>query len=305
MAGRRTAGQASGGRGRSARGTAGKDGGAQMDDAGLSAGLLPLPDLLSSPTDAATDPATDAPFPATDGGTEDGAEDGDPHYLDHRNRLRRRFLDRGADALEDYELLEMVLFAASPRRDVKPLAKLLIRTFGDLWGVVNAPPERLRGLKAEGVSLGTDNAVATVRIVGAAALRALQQRVIDRPVLASWQALIDYCAAAMAHEPTEQFRLLFLDRKNKLIADEVQQRGTIDHTPVYPREVVKRALELSAAAVILVHNHPSGDPTPSRADVEMTKEIVRAGNAVGLVVHDHLVIGKGGRHTSFKAQRLL
>ncbi|MCM8732836.1 DNA repair protein RadC [Azospirillum sp. A1-3] len=272
-----------------------------MDDAGQSAGLLPFPDLLSSPTDATTDvlPTT------TDGGTEDGAEDGDPHYLDHRNRLRRRFLDRGADALEDYELLEMVLFAASPRRDVKPLAKLLIRTFGDLWGVVNAPPERLRGLKAEGVSLGTDNAVATVRIVGAAALRALQQRVIDRPVLASWQALIDYCAAAMAHEPTEQFRLLFLDRKNKLIADEVQQRGTIDHTPVYPREVVKRALELSAAAVILVHNHPSGDPTPSRADVEMTKEIVRAGNAVGLVVHDHLVIGKGGRHTSFKAQRLL
>ena len=304
MAGHRTAGQASGGRGRKARGTAGKDGGAQMDDAGLTAGLLPLPDLLSSRIDTASNATGSVPADP-DGGTEDGAEDGDPHYLDHRNRLRRRFLDRGADALEDYELLEMVLFAASPRRDVKPLAKLLIRTFGDLWGVVNAPPERLRGLKAEGVSLGTDNAVATVRIVGAAALRALQQRVIDRPVLASWQALIDYCAAAMAHEPTEQFRLLFLDRKNKLIADEVQQRGTIDHTPVYPREVVKRALELSAAAVILVHNHPSGDPTPSRADVEMTKEIVRAGNAVGLVVHDHLVIGKGGRHTSFKAQRLL
>ncbi len=300
MAGHRTAGQASGGRGRKARGTAGKDGGAQMDDAGLTAGLLPLPDLLSSQASVETDARTDA-----GADPEDGTEDGDPHYLDHRNRLRRRFLDRGADALEDYELLEMVLFAASPRRDVKPLAKLLIRTFGDLWGVVNAPPERLRGLKAEGVSLGTDNAVATVRIVGAAALRALQQRVIDRPVLASWQALIDYCAAAMAHEPTEQFRLLFLDRKNKLIADEVQQRGTIDHTPVYPREVVKRALELSAAAVILVHNHPSGDPTPSRADVEMTKEIVRAGNAIGLVVHDHLVIGKGGRHTSFKAQRLL
>ncbi|WP_247871118.1 MULTISPECIES: DNA repair protein RadC [unclassified Azospirillum] len=229
-----------------------------MDDAGLTAGLLPLPDLLSSRIDtasnAAANAATGSPSPAADSGAEDGTEDGDPHYLDHRNRLRRRFLDRGADALEDYELLEMVLFAASPRRDVKPLAKLLIRTFGDLWGVVNAPPERLRGLKAEGVSLGTDNAVATVRIVGAAALRALQQRVIDQPVLASWQALIDYCAAAMAHEPTEQFRLLFLDRKNKLIADEVQQRGTIDHTPVYPREVVKRALELSAAAVILVHN---------------------------------------------------
>jgi len=271
-----------------------------MDDAGQGAGLLPFPDLLASSAGSAPDSAPDA---AGDADDEAAAED--PHYLDHRERLRRRFLDRGPDALEDYELLEMVLFAASPRRNVRPLAKLLIRTFGDLWGVVNAPPERLRGLKADGVSLGTDNAVATVRIVGAAALRALQQRVIDRPVLASWQALIDYCAAAMAHEPTEQFRLLFLDRKNKLIADEVQQRGTIDHTPVYPREVVKRALELSAAAVILVHNHPSGDPTPSRADIEMTKEIVRAANAVGLVVHDHLVIGKGGRHTSFKAQRLL
>ncbi|WP_109047310.1 DNA repair protein RadC [Azospirillum sp. TSA6c] len=284
-------------------------GGAEMDDAGQSAGLLPFPDLLASsagPGVTIADQAGDTdPAPETAGEADDEAAAEDPHYLDHRERLRRRFLDRGPDALEDYELLEMVLFTVSPRRNVRPLAKLLIRTFGDLWGVVNAPPERLRGLKAEQVSLGTDNAIAIVRIVGAAALRALQQRVIDQPVLASWQALIDYCAAAMAHEPTEQFRLLFLDRKNKLIADEVQQRGTIDHTPVYPREVVKRALELSAAAVILVHNHPSGDPTPSRADIEMTKEIVRAANAVGLVVHDHLVIGKGGRHTSFKAQRLL
>ncbi|CBS85734.1 putative DNA repair protein RadC-like [Azospirillum lipoferum 4B] len=295
MAGRKTTG-----RGRKA-GSAG--GGAEMDDAGLTAGLLPFPEILGSNTDAA--PVGAASMPASDDGQADEPDDGDPHYLDHRNRLRRRFLDRGPDSLEDYELLEMVLFAVSPRRDVKPLAKLLIRTFGDLWGVVNAPPERLRGLKAEGVSLGTDNAVAAVRIVGAAALRALQQRVIDRPVLASWQALIDYCSAAMSHEPTEQFRLLFLDRKNTLIADEVQQRGTVDHTPVYPREVVKRALELSASAVILVHNHPSGDPTPSRADIEMTKEIVRAANAIGLIVHDHLVIGKGGRHTSFKAQRLL
>lgn len=279
-----------------------------MDDAGLTAGLLPFPEILASNPNAGTDagPVGPASLPtADDGQADEPDDDGDPHYLDHRNRLRRRFLDRGSEALEDYELLEMVLFAVNLRRDVKPLAKLLIRTFGDLWGVVNAPPERLRGLKAEGVSLGTDNAVAAVRIVGAAALRALQQRVIDRPVLASWQALIDYCSAAMAHEPTEQFRLLFLDRRNTLIADEVQQRGTVDHTPVYPREVVKRALELSASAVILVHNHPSGDPTPSRADIEMTKEIVRAANAVGLIVHDHLVIGKGGRHTSFKAQRLL
>ncbi|WP_244939250.1 RadC family protein [Azospirillum doebereinerae] len=270
-----------------------------------------FPDLLASvaaPLTSAAEPAAglpaelpvDPPAEPPVGETED-----EPHYIGHRDRLRRRFLNRGSDALEDYELLEMVLFAVSAQRDVKPLAKALIRTFGDLWGVVNAPPERLRGLKAEGVSLGTDNAVATVRIVGAAALRAMQKRVIDRPVLASWQALLDYCAAAMAHEPTEQFRLLFLDRKNILIADEVQQRGTVDHTPVYPREVVKRALELAASSVILVHNHPSGDPTPSRADIEMTKEIVRAANAVGLTIHDHLIIGKGGRHTSFKAQRLL
>ncbi|RTR19556.1 JAB domain-containing protein [Azospirillum griseum] len=227
------------------------------------------------------------------------------HHSGHRERLRGRFLNRGADALEDYELLEMVLFTAIPRCDVKPLAKTLIQAFGDLWGVVNAPAERLRGFKVDRASMNSDVAVATVRIVGAAALRAMQQRVINRPVLASWQALLDYCAAAMAHEPTEQFRLLFLDRKNILIADEVQQRGTVDHTPVYPREVVKRGLELSASAVILVHNHPSGDPTPSRADIEMTKEIVRAAQAVGLAVHDHLIIGKGGKHTSFKAQRLL
>lgn len=261
--------------------------GGGLNDAGMPSDLLGAVEPVASPT---------APLPPADD---------DAHHLGHRDRLRRRFLDRGSDALEDYELLEMVLFAVNPQRDVKPLAKALIKAFGDLWGVVNAPAERLRGFKVGSVSLGTDKAVAAVRVVGAAALRAMQQRVIDRPVLASWQALLDYCAAAMAHEPTEQFRLLFLDRKNTLIADEVQQRGTVDHTPVYPREVVKRALELSASAVILVHNHPSGDPTPSRADIEMTKEIVRAANVVGVAVHDHLVIGKGGRHASFKALRLL
>lgn len=245
------------------------------------------------------------PLALPDEPAEESGEEEELFHLNHRDRLRRRFLDRGAEALEDYELLEMVLFAVDPRRDVKPLAKLLIRTFGDLWGVVNAPPSRLRGLKAEGVSLGSDRAIASVRVVGAAALRAMQRQVLNRPVLASWQALLDYCSAAMAHEANEQFRLLFLDRKNILIADEVQQRGTIDHTPVYPREVVKRALELGAAALILVHNHPSGDPTPSRADIDMTKDIVRAADAVGIVVHDHVIVGKGGRHTSFKAQRLL
>ncbi len=243
--------------------------------------------------------------PAIAGEERPEAADGEePHYQGHRDRLRRRFLEGGPDALQDYELLEMILFAATPRRDVKPLAKALIRAFGDLWGVVNAPPERLRGFKVEGVSLASDTAVATLRAVGAAALRGMRQRVMGQPVLASWQALLDYCTAAMAHEPTEQFRLLFLDRRNRLIADEVQQTGTVDHTPVYPREVVKRALELSATALILVHNHPSGDPTPSRADIEMTKEIVRAAQAVDVVVHDHVIIGKG-RHTSFKAQRLL
>ncbi len=265
-----------------------------LNDAG------PQPDLLAM--DGETDAAL---IPATPMAADAPPDDEDPHHTGHRERLRRRFLVRGSDALEDYELLEMVLFAVIPRRDVKPLAKALIKAFGDLWGVVNAPPERLRGFKADGLSMNSDNAVATVRIVGAAALRAMQKRVIDRPVLASWQALLDYCAAAMAHEPTEQFRLLFLDRKNILIADEVQQRGTVDHTPVYPREVVKRALELSASSVILVHNHPSGDPTPSRADIEMTKEIARAANALGVTIHDHLIIGKGGKHTSFKALRLL
>ncbi|WP_029007760.1 RadC family protein [Azospirillum halopraeferens] len=227
-----------------------------------------------------------------------------PHYHGHRDRLRSRFLERGPEALEDYELMELVLFAVDPRRDVKPLAKKLIDTFGGLWETVNAPPEKLRGMKAGRVALKTDAAVAMVRAVGACALRATRERVMKRPVLGSWKTLMEYCAAAMAHETTEQFRLLFLDRKNALIADEVQQRGTVDHTPVYPREVVRRALELGATAVILVHNHPSGDPTPSRADVDMTREVMRAADAVGIVVHDHVIVGKG-RHTSLKAQGLM
>ncbi|QCO00736.1 RadC family protein [Azospirillum argentinense] len=226
------------------------------------------------------------------------------HHKGHRQRLYTRFLDGGPDALQDYELLEMILFGVNPRRDVKPLAKALIRDFGDLWSVVNAPPPRLRGYCVGEVSLASDKAVAMLRAVGAAALRGMRQRVMDRPVLANWQSLLDYCTAAMAHQPTEQFRLLFLDRKNKLIADEVQQTGTVDHTPVYPREVVRRALELSASAIILVHNHPSGDPTPSRADVEMTKEILRAAHSLGIAVHDHIIVGKG-KHVSFKAQGLL
>ncbi len=228
----------------------------------------------------------------------------DPHYHGHRDRLRGRFLAGGTDALQDYELLEMILFGAIPRVDVKPLAKALIDRFGGLWNVVNAPPEKLRGIKVDKAGLASDAAVAAVRAVGAAALRGMRQEVMKRPVLGSWQALLDYVQAAMAHETTEQFRLLFLDIKNTLIADEVQQRGTVDHTPVYPREVAKRALELGATAIILVHNHPSGDPSPSRADIDMTKEIVRAADAIGVTVHDHIIVGKG-KHASFKALHLL
>jgi DNA repair protein RadC len=227
-----------------------------------------------------------------------------PHYAGHRARLRDRFLSGGPDSLADYELMELILASAIPRRDVKPLAKELLRVFGGLWPALHAPADKLRAIKAEGVSLSSDAAVALVLAVGAAALRATRQQVLNRPVLSSWNALIEYCTAAMAHEPIEQVRLLFLDKRNALIADEVQQRGTVDHTPVYPREVVKRALELEATALILVHNHPSGDPAPSRADIEMTKDIVKAAGGVGIVVHDHVVVGRG-RHASFKSLGLL
>lgn len=222
----------------------------------------------------------------------------------HRDRLRTRFLRLGGDGLSDEELLEMLLFAVNPRKDVKPLAKLLLKTFGALGAVVNAPPERLRGLKAAGVALSTDNAVATVRLAGALGARMLQREMQKETVLSSWDAVVNYCSAVMADEPVEQFRVIFLNRRNAVIADELQQRGTVDHTPVYPREIMRRAIELGATAVILAHNHPSGDPTPSRADIDMTKEIVRAAQAVGVTVHDHLVIGKG-RHVSFKSKGLM
>jgi DNA repair protein RadC len=227
----------------------------------------------------------------------DGEEQ--PHYFGHRERLRTRFLEGGADALPDYELLELVLFAGIPQRDVKPLAKELIAKFGSFAEVIAAPPEQLkafRGLK--------DNAIAQFKIVQAAALRLSKTRLLNRPVLSSWSALLDYCVAAMARAGTEEFRVLFLDRKNALITDEVMSEGTVDHAPVYPREIVKRALELSASALILVHNHPSGDPTPSRADIDMTREIVEAAKALRIAVHDHLVIGRGG-HASFKALGLM
>ena len=194
----------------------------------------------------------------------------------HRQRLKERFVAGGPEALPDYELLELVLFNAIPRRDTKPVAKRLIERFGSFAEVVNAPPERLKEVKGVG-----DAAIMQLKLVRAGALRLMQGGIMQRPVLASWSAVLDYCRAAMGFEAREQFRILFLDKKNRLIADEVQQEGTVDHTPVYVREIVKRSLELSASAIILVHNHPSGDPTPSRADIDMTKQIVDAARAAG------------------------
>lgn len=237
--------------------------------------------------------------PGTDTDENQAADAPPPHYLGHRERLRARFLEHGAASLQDHELLELVLFTAIPRRDVKPLAKDLLREFGNLWAVLTAAPDRLRR-----VFRFSDATIAAITIIGAAALRMTRSQMLNRPVLSSWQTLLDYCQGAMATEAVEQFRLLFLDRKNVLIAEEIHQRGTIDHTPAYPREVVRRALELNAAALVLVHNHPSGDPTPSRDDISMTREIRNAAATMGITIHDHLIIARGGV-ASFKALGLL
>jgi DNA repair protein RadC len=210
-----------------------------------------------------------------------------------------RFREAGADALTDYEMLEMVLFRALPRRDVKPLAKLLITKFGSFAEVVNAAEARL----AEVQGLG-DAAITELKLIAASASRVAKGKLKQRTVLASWSAVINYCRTAMAFADKEQFRILFLDKRNQLIADEVQQVGTVDHTPVYPREVVKRALELSATAIILIHNHPSGDPTPSTADIQMTKAIVDIASTLGISVHDHIIVGKNG-HASLKGMKLM
>lgn len=227
-----------------------------------------------------------------------GREPKDPN-AGHRERLRDRFAKGGAAAMPDYELLELTLFSALPRKDTKPLAKSLLARFGSFAEVIAAPRARL--LEIPGVGEAVVN---QLKIVEAAAARLAQTRVIGRPALSSWTALLDYCMAAMARAPAEEFRVLFLDRKNVLIADEVQARGTVDHTPVYPREIVKRALEHGASAIILVHNHPSGDPTPSKADIAMTREVAAAAKALGIAIHDHLVIGRSG-HASFKSLGLL
>ena len=217
-----------------------------------------------------------------------GARGNLPSYIkDHRKRLRERFVIGGATAMPDYELLELVLFRSLPRCDVKPVAHRLLTTFGDINRVLSAPVERLTEVRGVGPVVAID-----LKIVEAAAHRLSRARVMKQQVISSWNALLDYCHASMSHRETEQFRILFLDRKNVLIADEEQARGTVDHVPVYPREVVKRALELNASSLILVHNHPSGDPTPSDSDIAMTRQIETAAQSLSITIHDHLIIGK-------------
>src|SRR5438445_13851473 len=222
-----------------------------------------------------------------------------PHYHGHRMRLRDRFHGAGTDALSDYELLAMVLFTAQPRRDMKPLAKSLLKKFGSFAEVIHAPEARLREVKGVG-----DVTINGLKLIAAAASRIAKGQLKQRFALSSWNDVIDYCRTSMAFADKEQFRILFLDKRNQLISDEVQQTGTVDHTPVYPREVIKRALELSATAVILVHNHPSGDPTPSPADIQMTQAIVEIAKPLGISVHDHIIVGKEG-HTSLKGLKLI
>jgi DNA repair protein RadC len=222
-----------------------------------------------------------------------------PHYHGHRERLRERFHSAGSDALSDYELLEMVLFMVQPRRDMKPLAKTLLKTFGSFAEVIHAPEARLREVGGVG-----DVTINALKLIAAAASRIAKDQLKQRPMLSSWNHVIDYCRTSMAFADKEQFRILFLNKRNQLISDEVQQTGTVDHTPVYPREVIKRALELSATAILLVHNHPSGDPTPSQADIQMTKAIIDIAGPLGIAVHDHIIVGKSG-HASMKGLKLI
>lgn len=223
-----------------------------------------------------------------------------PSYIaGHRTRLRQRFMEGGAAAIPDYELLELVLFLAIPRSDVKPLARALLDRFGDFNRVLSASPEHLAKLPGIGPST-----IAALKTVEAATHRMARSKVLNRQIISSWDALIDYCHTAMSHRETEHFRVLFLDRKNVLVADEEQGKGTVDHVPVYPREIMRRAIDLNASALILVHNHPSGDPTPSQADIDMTRAISDACAALGLTLHDHLIVGKSCE-LSFRASGYL
>lgn len=221
------------------------------------------------------------------------------HYLGHRTRLRARFLDSGGDALPDYELLELILFSARPRGDVKPLAKRLLKEFGSFTKVLYAEESALRAVDEVG-----DAAIAALKTIRVSAQRMIKSEISTQPIIQSWSALMDYCKLAMGNNKIEEFRVLFLNHRHMLMADEVMQRGTINHTPVYPREIVKRALEHSAAAIILVHNHPSGDPTPSKADIDITKKIIEAAATIGVAVHDHVIISETG-HYSFKSFGLI
>jgi len=236
---------------------------------------------------------------AKDGSTGAGLAEAPPHYHGHRDRLRGRFREAGAEAVSDYELLELLLFRTIPQRDIKPLAKELIAKFGSFAEVLAAPRRRLEEVKGVKEATSTD-----LKIIHAAASRMTQGAVKNRQVLSSWDAVLDYCRTKMAFEDKERFGIIFLDKRNQVIADEIQQTGTVDHTPVYPREVIKRALELSATALILVHNHPSGDPTPSQADIHMTKAIVQIATPLGISVHDHIIVGKNG-HASLKGLKLI
>ena len=221
------------------------------------------------------------------------------HQQGHRQRLKARFLEAGVSSLADYELLELLLFQAIPRQDVKPIAKQLLTAFGSFAGVINADLNELKKIKGVG-----ESSYIIFQTIKAATQKFSQQQVLNKPILGSWKELLDYCRTLLAHEKVENFHLLFLDRKNRLIADETHQRGTIDRTPAYPREIVKRALELGASALILVHNHPSGDPTPSKADIDLTEAILQAAEALDIKIHDHLIISKTG-HTSFKSLGML
>ncbi|MGR4865165.1 RadC family protein [Caulobacter sp. LARHSG274] len=234
---------------------------------------------------------------APPGGRSPGLADAAPvnHRLGHRERLRERARTGGLVALPDYELLELYLFRTFSRGDVKPLAKTLLARFGSFGAVIAAGLEELKTVPGVG-----DSAALDLKLLHEATLRAGRDKIARRPVISSWTALLDYVRVALANEPREQFRVLFLDKKNQLIADEIMNHGTVDHAPVYPREVMRRALELSSSNIILLHNHPSGDPTPSRPDIDMTKQIIEAGKALKINVHDHLVVGRDGV-ASFKA----
>jgi len=231
--------------------------------------------------------------------TEPKPKKDEPHYKGHRQRLRERFLSGGSDALQDYELLELLLFMAIPRRDVKPLAKTLLKSFGSLPELMAASVNDLT--RIDGIS---ENTATAIKSVEALATRMMKQDLEGKPVLNSWTRLMDYCYATMAHEKKEHFRILFLNKKNALIGDEIQGSGTVDHTPAYPREIMKRSLELGATAIILMHNHPSGDPKPSQADIDMTAQIIRAAEPFNITVHDHIIISRNG-YTSMKNKGLM